>query len=197
LGANAGRLPLLLSAPVLLLGSRRGRRASLAASVAVAVIASVQTTQIVKVAYATAHDRSTTEAYYHDVVSYLLDQPAAVRVEIPFTAQHWETAYVAEHIPIARGWERQIDRRLNPEFYDQEAPLDAATYHAWLLRNEVTHVALPDTEFDPSSAGEAQLIRNGLDYLEPVFRDRHWTVFVVEASPGLVRASPSGDGDGR
>jgi hypothetical protein len=197
LGANAGRLPLLLSAPVLLLGSRRGRRASLAASVAVAVIAAVQTTQIVKVAYATAHDRSTTEAYYHDVVSYLLDQPAAVRVEIPFTAQHWETAYVAEHIPIARGWERQIDRRLNPEFYDQEAPLDATTYHAWLLRNEVTHVALPDTEFDPSSAGEAQLIRNGLDYLEPVYRDRHWTVFVVEASPGLVRASPSGDGDRR
>jgi hypothetical protein len=36
-----------------------------------------------------------------------------------------------------------------------------------------------------------------LDYLEPVYRDRHWTVFVVEASPGLVRASPSGDGDGR
>jgi hypothetical protein len=191
LGANVGRLPFLLSAPALLLGGRRSRIASLAVSVVIALVASAQASQVARVAYATATDRSTTEAYYHDVVSYLLDQPDVVRVEIPFTAQHWETAYVAEHIPIARGWERQIDRRLNPEFYDKEAPLDAQTYHAWLLRNEVTHVALPDTEFDPSSAAEARLIRNGLDYLEPVFRDRHWTVFVVDDSPSLVRAGPS------
>jgi hypothetical protein len=180
LGANVVRLPFLLAAPVLLLGIRRSRTATLAASIAVIVVVALQTSQIARIAYATATDRSTNEAYYHNVVSYLLDQPDVVRVEIPSTAQHWETAYVAEHIPIARGWERQIDRRLNPEFYDRETPLDAHTYHAWLLRNEVTHVALPDTEFDPSSVAEARLIRNGLDYLEPVFRDRHWTVFVVQ-----------------
>jgi hypothetical protein len=192
LGANVVRLPFLLAAPVVLLGSRRGRTASLAASIAVAVVLGLQTSQIARIAYATATDRSTSEAYYHNVVSYLLDQPDVVRVEIPSTAQHWETVYVAEHIPIARGWERQIDRRLNPEFYDRETPLDAHTYHAWLLRNDVTHVALPDTEFDPSSATEARLIRGGLDYLEPVFRDRHWAVFVVQDSPNLVREGPSG-----
>jgi hypothetical protein len=167
---------------VVLLGSRRSRIASLATAIAVAVVVSLQTSQIARIAYATATDRSTNEAYYHDVVSYLLDRPDVVRVEIPSTAQHWETVYVAEHIPIARGWERQIDRRLNPEFYDRETPLDARTYRAWLLRNEVTYVALPDTEFDPSSVAEARLIRNGLDYLEPVFRDRHWRVFVVRDS---------------
>lgn len=180
LGANAGRLPLLLAAPVALLASRRSRLATAAAAVVVALVATVQAAQVVRVAHAAATDPSTSEAYYHDVVSYLLDQPGAVRVEIPFTAQHWETVYVAEHVPIARGWERQIDRRRNPEFYDDEVPLDADAYRAWLVRNHVTHVALPDTEFDHSSRAEAALIRDGLDYLRPVFRDRHWTVFAVE-----------------
>jgi hypothetical protein len=190
LGANVGRLPFLLAGPLLVLGgSPRTRSVLLAVSVAVAVVASLQATQIFKVAYATATDGSTHEAYYREVVSYLLAQPGDVRVEIPFTAQHWETAHVAEHIPIARGWERQIDRRLNPEFYDEQKPLDARIYHAWLLRNEVTHVALPDTVFDSSSAAEAQLIRSGLDYLEPVFRNRHWTVFVVEDSTWHSRRS--------
>ncbi len=177
LGANVSRLPFLLAAPVLLLASGpRIRRVFLAVS----VIAVWQATQIVEVAYARATDRSTHEVYYEDVVAYLAAQHGGVRVEIPFTERHWETAYVAEHIPIARGWERQIDRRLNPEFYDDEEPLDARVYRAWLSRNGVTHVALPDTVFDPSSAAEAELIRNGLDYLEPVYRDRHWTVFAVE-----------------
>ena len=199
LGANVGRLPFLLAAPLLVLGgSPRTRSAVLSVSIAVAVVASLQATQIFKVAYATATDGSTQEAYYRDVVSYLLAQPGGVRVEIPFTAQHWETAHVAGHIPIARGWERQIDRRLNPEFYDEEKPLDARIYHAWLLRNDVTHVALPDTVFDPSSAAEAQLIGSGLNYLEPVFRNRHWTVFVVEDWSGHGRrsAEPS-TGNGR
>jgi hypothetical protein len=109
-----------------------------------------------------------------------------VRVEIPATREHWEATYVAEHVPIARGWERQIDRRVNPEFYDEETPLDARIYHEWLLSNGVTHVALPDTTFDWSSVREAELVGNGLDYLAPVFRDEHWKVFVVTDSPGLV-----------
>ena len=180
LGANVGRLPFLLSAPLLVLGSRRSRGALLVASVGVAMVTMVLATQIVQVAYATESDPSTTEGYYDGVISYLIDQPGPTRVEIPFTAQHWETFYVAEHIPIARGWERQADRQRNPEFYDKDRPLDARIYDAWLLRNHVTHVALPDSDFDPSSRTEAQLIRGGLNYLRPVFRDRHWTVFIVE-----------------
>ncbi len=197
LGANVGRLPFLLSAPLLLLGSQRSRRTLLVVSVGVAMVATVLATQIVQVAYATETDPSTTEGYYDGVTSYLLDQPGPVRVEIPFTAQHWETFYVAEHIPIARGWERQADRRRNPEFYDKETPLDAHTYYAWLLRNDVTHVALPDTEFDPSSTAEAQLIRNGLDYLEPVFRDRHWTVFIVERPRRSMTTTSVGPGSSK
>ncbi|GIU89223.1 MAG: hypothetical protein KatS3mg010_0322 [Acidimicrobiia bacterium] len=114
-----------------------------------------------------------------------------MRVEIPFTRHHWETAYVATEIPIARGWERQIDRELNPEFYDEEQPLDAARYEIWLRRNGVTHVALPDVPFDESSEREAQLIRSGLPYLTPVYRDDHWTVFVVRTSTGIVAGPAS------
>ena len=35
---------------------------------------------------------------------------AAFRVEIPFTDNHWESRWVAPHVPLARGWERQVDR---------------------------------------------------------------------------------------
>src|SRR5262245_38234199 len=196
LGANVGRLPFLLSAPLLVLGSRRSPRALLLAAAGVAMVGAVLATEIVQVAYATVTDPSTTEEYYDGVISYLLHQPGPVRVEIPFTAQHWETFYVAEHIPIARGWERQADRQRNPEFYDKERPLDAHTYDAWLLRNHVTHVALPDSDFDPSSEAEARLIRGGLNYLKPVFRDRHWTVFSV-ARPEPVTPPDHGDGAAR
>ena len=180
LGANVGRMPFLLAAPLLVLGSRRNRQSLLVAAVGVAMVAGVLATQIVQVAYATETDPSTTEGYYDGVIAFLDRQHGIGRVEIPFTAQHWETFYVAEHIPIARGWERQADRKRNPEFYDKDHPLNARIYYSWLVHNDVTHVALPDTEFDPSSKDEARLIRGGLDYLRPVFHNQHWTVYVVE-----------------
>ena len=40
------------------------------------------------------------------------------RVEIPFTANHWEARWVAPAVPLARGWERQLDGKRNPLFYD-------------------------------------------------------------------------------
>ena len=92
---------------------------------------------------------------------------------------------------MARGWERQLDRRLNPEFYDRDHPLDAARYHRWLLREGVSYVVLPDTSFDPSSQREAQLVHSGLGYLQPVYRDAHWTVYHVTGASALL------DGPGR
>lgn len=188
LGANVGRLAMLVTAPLVLLADPvRVRRIVLA----VPVVVVWHGLQITQAASAAASDPSVEREYHEGVVAFLRGLPEPVRVEIPFTRHHWETAYVATEIPIARGWERQIDRELNPEFYDEEQPLDAARYEIWLRRNGVTHVALPDVPFDESSEREAQLIRSGLPYLAPVYRDDHWTVFVVRNSTGIVAGPAS------
>jgi len=102
--------------------------------------------------------------------------------EIPFTKQHWEAAYVAAEVPLARGWERQLDRATNPLFY--EGRLTPDRYHRWLVRNAVTFVALPDATLDPSAREEASILARPPSYLTPVWHNEHWRVWrVVDATP--------------
>ena len=122
-------------------------------------------------------DLASQRAYYAHLTTYLLDQKTFGRVEIPFTFHHWETVYVAEDVPLARGWERQLDIGNNKVFYD--GTLDAANYRAWLADNAVAFVALPDTKLDPSSLVEKQIIERGLPNLRQVWSDTHWTVWQV------------------
>jgi hypothetical protein len=134
---------------------------------------------------------STHLSYYQPLISILQrhDQPPG-RVEIVPTAYHWEAAYVAPTIPLARGWERQLDTADNPLFYDT-GKLDAASYHAWLVDNGVRYVALPDAPLDFAGVGEARLVRAGVPGLVPAWRTQHWQVFAVAGSSGIV------DGPGR
>ena len=66
-----------------------------------------------------------TQAAFHTEVLRFLDEHAAPgeRVEVPLTRNHWEANYLAESYPLARGWHRQLDRKVNPLFYDAEHPL--------------------------------------------------------------------------
>ena len=57
--------------------------------------------------------------------SYRVAKPGE-RVEVPMTVNHWEAADLAKVVPLARGWERQLDQKANPIFYDDE-PLTAST----------------------------------------------------------------------
>jgi hypothetical protein len=104
---------------------------------------------------------------------------------VPFTRLHWESVYVARSIPLARGWVTQLDRKYNPLFR-AHTPLTAASYRAWLDREGVRYVALPDVALDPTGRGEARLIRGGVPFLRPVFRDRHWRIYEVLGTPGLA-----------
>jgi hypothetical protein len=117
------------------------------------------------------------------------------RLEVVPTRRHWETLYVAAELALARGWERQLDMGRNPIFYDGR--LDASAYHRWLRDNAVAFVALADAPLDPAGADEANLVRGGLPYLEPVWRNEHWRLWrVVDAEPmvagpgRLVRLGP-------
>jgi len=133
-----------------------------------------------------ARDPSSHKAYYDPLVSFLAshDQPQG-RVEVVPTRFHWEAAYVAPAVPLARGWERQLDTANNPLFYD-ETPISAATYRAWLLNNGVRYVALPDAPIDFAGQAESALVASGAPGLTPVWHDAHWKVFEVIGSDGIA-----------
>jgi hypothetical protein len=131
-------------------------------------------------------DPSAHAAYYAPLLDYLERAEAKAgapgRVEIPFTRLHWEARHVAPHLPLARGWERQLDLKTNAIFYGEQAdqpPLTPARYRAWLDRMAVRWVAVPDVRLDYSAQDEARLIARGLPYLNPVWRNAHWRVYAV------------------
>jgi hypothetical protein len=129
---------------------------------------------------------STHAAYYTPLTNYFegLSSPPQ-RVEVVPTKAHFEAAYVAPRLSLARGWERQLDTVDNPIFYKSTA-LTAASYRTWLLDAGVQYVALPDAPLDYAAVGEAQLVRAGVPGLTPVFSDAHWQVFHVDGSTGLL-----------
>ncbi|MDX6702805.1 MAG: hypothetical protein QOF26_3031 [Baekduia sp.] len=132
-----------------------------------------------------ATDRSAHAAYFQPVVAFLHahDRPQG-RVEVVPTALHWEAAYVAPFIPLARGWERQLDTADNPLFYDGK--LTAAGYRTWLLHNGVRYVALPDVTLDYAAKREARLLRAGVPGLRVVWHNAHWRVYAVSGAPGIL-----------
>lgn len=110
------------------------------------------------------------------------------RIEVVPTAVHWEARWVAPHVMLARGWERQLDRLRNSLFYERAIVTDAE-YREWLARTGVSFVALPDAPLDYSAKGEAALLRAGPPaYLREIWRAPHWRLFAVLGATPL--ASP-------
>ena len=82
------------------------------------------------------------------------------RIEVVPSADHGEARWMAPHVMLARGWERQLDQKDGPLFYDEAGtPLTPARYRAWLSEQAVSYVALPDAPLDYSAKGEAKLLR--------------------------------------
>jgi hypothetical protein len=137
---------------------------------------------------AVAGNPSTQAAYYTSVERFLAEHAQApVRIEVPFTRTHWETAELAPRVSLARGWEKQLDVRYDSVLLSPS--LNAASYERWLRAQAVAYVALPDVELDPSSAREGELIRAGLSGLREVFSSRHWRIYAVRA-PQPLAAGP-------
>ena len=133
---------------------------------------------------------SSTAAYYKPLIAELalLSRNRPVRVEIPPTAHHWESAYVAPKFALARGWERQLDIAYDPLFY-QARPLTPSEYRAWLLANGVSFVAIAGAPLDYAATEEARLLRSGeAKGLQPVWRTASWQLWRVVGSQGLATA---------
>src|ERR1700737_400557 len=45
------------------------------------------------------------------------------RIEVVPTVDHWEARFLAPHVALARGWERQLDNGRDALFYDESTPL--------------------------------------------------------------------------
>ena len=134
---------------------------------------------------AVAGNPSTKGPYYAPVERFLDEHAETpVRIEVPLTRTHWETAELAPRVSLARGWEKQLDVRYDGVLLSPS--LSAASYERWLRSQAVAYVALPDVELDPSSAREGKLIRAGLPGLREVFSSRHWRIYAVRAPQPLA-----------
>jgi hypothetical protein len=194
MGSNVVRYAVLLSGPLLLcalsrsersaresgslLGGRWGERQGWAVAVVLAGLGLwvvwgpfLQSREVLK-------EPSTKAAYYLPVKRFLAQHAQRpLRIEVPFTKAHWESALLAPYVPLARGWERQLDKR-----YDlgiEADPLSPSVYHRWLRDNAVSYVALADVPLDGSSKGEAALIRHGAPFLQEVLKTANWSIYKV------------------
>jgi hypothetical protein len=112
-----------------------------------------------------------------------------VRIEVVPTVDHGEARWMAPHVMLARGWERQLDQQDGALFYDEaSAPLTPARYRAWLQENAVSYVALPDAPLDYSAKGEARLLRGAPPYLREIWHSAHWRLFAVLGAKPLAQA---------
>jgi hypothetical protein len=217
-GGNADRLGALAAGPVaalaLVCASRWRRRALL---VLAPFLLYWQANAPVADYVSTLSNPSVEASYYTPLIGELHAlgvgygaRPA--RIEVVATADHWEARFLAPHVMIARGWERQLDSDHNGVFYEDRT-LTPARYRAWLLNNAISYVALPDAPLDYSATAEARLLRgvhasagdaiggtensgtgggdrngNGASsYLREVWRSAHWRLFVVLGAQPLAQ----------
>jgi hypothetical protein len=208
-GGNADRLGALVAGPVatlvLLGGPRASRRPLLMLALAPALLY-WQANAPVADFLSAGSDPAVRSSYFTPLVGELralgvnsATQPA--RIEIVATRDHWEARWAAPHVMLARGWERQLDRYRNALFYQSSPPLTAQRYHAWLLEQSVSYVALPDAPPDYSAKAEARLLSgahsgraSGTEhpppYLSEVWRSPHWRLFRV-SDPSPLATPPS------
>jgi hypothetical protein len=204
LGGNAVRLGALFGGPVLaaILLSHRplsppGERVPRRLYTAVLVVTLVGslywqfTASVIQVARAVG-DPSTSASYFQPAARWLMDHGArGTRIEVPPTANHWESAYLAPKFELARGWLRQLDTARDDIFY-AEGALTERTYGRWLRGNAISYVALPDAPLDYSSQTEAKLILAAPPYLHERFHDEHWRIYEVRQPKPMVE--PLGTG---
>ena len=187
MGGNATRMGSLLLGPLLACALwRDGHRLLLAALLPLLVY--WQWSPVVRDLQSVHAEPSVKASYYEPIRSFLAPKMAGhpSRVEIVPTKNHWEAAIIPPaEIPIARGWERQLDRKLNRLFYADT--LGAAHYRHWLDRLAVRYVALSDGNLDYAGRREAALVRSGLPYLRPAFHSAHWTVYKVKHAAPLAQ----------
>ncbi|HEX8690263.1 MAG TPA: hypothetical protein VF729_08465 [Solirubrobacterales bacterium] len=196
MGGNAVRLGALFGGPVLAaaLLARRPQVPIWFLALFIAGSLYWQVTASVSQIARSVGDPSTAAAYFEPLQRWLRAHGGdGVRVEVPPTANHWESAYLAPQVDLARGWLRQLDTTREDIFYAENGHLNHRSYSAWLRDNAVGFVALPDAPLDYSSAAERRLILHEPPYLVPRWRSAHWRVYQVRNPAPLVQPLAAGE----
>jgi hypothetical protein len=106
------------------------------------------------------------------------------RVELVDTDTHAGAYLLTDSAPLARGWENQSDMRYNSVFFDKDA-LHEESYQDWLTDNAVAFVAVADKPI-LQQRPEAELINEGLPYLNRVWGNDDWTLYEVDEPTPIV-----------
>ncbi|MEU2611938.1 hypothetical protein ABZ570_10190 [Micromonospora sp. NPDC007271] len=181
IGSNALRLPMLFALPVLA-GYARLPGPWLAGLLA----ATVWWQNPVMVNDVTgAGSPETAAAFHRPLADELARRQPPGRVEVVPLRDHWESAYLPPTVPLARGWERQVDTDRNALFYGDG--LTADSYADWLRREAIQYVAVaPDVPLDRWGRAEADLVLAGQPYLREVWRNANWRLYAVVDPTPLV-----------
>ncbi len=181
LGFNAARLTMLFTVPVVAALARCDWR-----WLTLGLVATVWwQPPIVTSDLGNAGAKESHRAFYRPLVDELSTLDPLGRVEVVPLRDHWESAYVAAAVPLARGWERQVDVARNPLFYRDT--LSTEDYGDWLRRNAVDYVAIaPGSQPDRYARTEAAVVEAAPPYLTEVWRDAHWRLYAVTDPTPLV-----------
>jgi hypothetical protein len=183
IGSNAARLGELLAGPLLVgLGSARHRWLLAVALSGAAVWQIAQPVADLRQGNAVAYAPQTA-ALVRELAALHAD---TARVEAVPQYGHWESQELATAVPLARGWERQIDIERNPLFYRGILTPDA--YHGWLRSNAVRYVAISGATPDFAAVAETATIRAGQPWLVLVWHNAFWRLYRVLGTRPL--ASP-------
>ena len=177
LGGNVTRLGALFAGPVLAV-VLSGRRTWILALVLIPALYWQLVAPVRDVVKAEG-DPSAEAVYYAPLLGELerrTDDP--VRVHVPPTRNRWESVHVAERFPLARGWLRQLEADDFERF--GAGGLTLASYERWLRARDVSFVALSDADPDFLAEDEAELIRGGAPFLQPVWSNKNWELFAVD-----------------
>jgi hypothetical protein len=175
-GSNATRLSLLFALPIAA-SFVHWRNRTLTALALVAILA-VQL-PVNPGTIASTGRVSGYSAYYNALIEGIQSRgPLTGRVEVPELAGHWDSVYLARGVPLARGWLRQTDVRLNDAVFYKQKPT-AESYRKFLTDNAVQYVAVPDAELTRFGENELALIQTNLPYLNEVWRNAHWKLYEV------------------
>jgi hypothetical protein len=187
-GSNMHRLAWVAAVPVFV-ACARGKH------VVLAVVASgLSVWPAIDVAYQVhwLPVRSAEQGYYQPLMDHLRVAqaeagPAAVgeRLELLDTANHSGAYYLAQTFPLARGWDRQLDKANNRIFY-HDGELTRQSYTAWLHDLAVGWVAVPATRLDYGHDTEAALIDQGVPSLRLIWRSPDWRLYRVDGAAPLA-----------
>jgi hypothetical protein len=183
IGSNVGRLGELLAGPILVgIGSARPRWLLVLALAGAAVWQVAQPIADLEQGNALPYAPHTAALVRELAVRHA----DTARVEAVPQYGHWEAQELASAVPLARGWERQLDIKRNPLFYG--GVLTPVAYYDWLRSNAVRYVAISSATPDPAAVAEAATVREGQPWLVLIWQNSYWRLYRVVGSMPLASA---------